>query len=62
SEKRSEESLLEDIGFATETLAKILVEQGKFQKAISMYETLSLIYPDKSLLFAPLIKELKKKI
>ncbi len=61
-EDRAEKSLLDQDDFATETLAKILSSQGKYQRAISMYEKLSLKFPDKSHYFAPLIKELKNKL
>ncbi|MEI7803093.1 MAG: hypothetical protein WCI97_10635, partial [Bacteroidota bacterium] len=53
--ERAEKSLLSTDEFATETLAKILSSQGKYQRAISMYEKLSLKFPDKSHYFAPLI-------
>ena len=47
--------------FVTETLAKIYVEQGYFSKAIDVYEKLSLQDSKKSIYFAPLIENLKKK-
>ncbi len=54
-------SLLEDNTIATETFAGILERQGHFDKAIAMYEKLSLQYPEKSSFFAAKIEKLKKK-
>lgn len=46
--------------FMTETLAKIYLEQKKYQKAIQAYEILILKYPEKSSLFADRIKYIKE--
>jgi hypothetical protein len=43
----------------TETLAKVYLEQGHLEKAITAYEILSLKYPQKSSLFAERIKDIK---
>ena len=43
----------------TETLAKIYLEQKKYQKAIQAYEILILKYPEKSSLFADRIHDIK---
>ena len=44
----------------TETLAKVLVKQKKYKKAISAYKILSLKYPEKNVFFAGQIQKLKK--
>ena len=44
----------------TETMARILVSQGKNKRAIDILEKLVLLHPEKSLYFAGLIKEFKK--
>jgi len=46
--------------YMTETLARIYLEQKKFQKAIQAYEILILKYPEKSGLFANRIADIKK--
>lgn len=46
----------------SETFAKILERQEKYERAIEMYEKLSLIKPEKSLYFASRISELKHKL
>ena len=44
----------------TESFAKILIKQGKKDKAIKIYEKLSLKFPDKRAYFADLIEKLKE--
>ena len=44
----------------TETLAKIYLEQKKYQRAIQAYEILILKYPEKSSFFADRIENIKK--
>ena len=44
----------------TETLAKVLVKQKKYKKAISAYKILSLKYPEKNVFFTWQIQEIKK--
>lgn len=48
-----------DVSYATETLAKILIEQGKHPEAIKVYEALQLKYPEKSSYFATIIQTLR---
>jgi hypothetical protein len=43
----------------TETMAEVLVKQGKFDKAIEVYQKLSLLNPDKTAYFAAKINQLK---
>ena len=54
------ESLTENNNLMTETLAKVYLEQGHYDKAITAYEILSLKYPQKSSLFANQIKAIKQ--
>ena len=46
-------------GLVTESFAKILCKQGKYTKAIEIYEKLSLKNPEKTAYFAAKISELK---
>ncbi len=49
----------EDAGILTETMADVLIKQGKKGKAIEMFEKLSLMNPSKSIYFAAKIESLK---
>ena len=50
----------DDSSLMTETLARVYLEQKKYQKAIQAYEILILKYPEKSIFFADRISEIKK--
>ncbi len=58
----AEESLREKEDIVSETLAKILIEQGRYKKALKMYKRLSLKFPEKSGYFAVRIEKINKKI
>ncbi len=62
NEDISKESVKENEGFFTDTLAQIYIKQGHYAKAIFAYEKLSLKYPEKSAYFAGQISEIKKLI
>lgn len=55
-------STTEQEEFMTETLARIYVNQGYYQKAIKAFQKLSLKYPEKSIYFARQIDDVKKLI
>ena len=60
----AKESLIENNDLVTPTLAKVYLQQGHYNKAISAYTKLSLKYPEKNSLFAnqiQLINKLKEK-
>lgn len=52
----AKESLIENESLVTPTLAKVYLEQGHYNKAISAYTKLCLKYPEKNSLFAKQIK------
>jgi hypothetical protein len=54
-------SVMEHDDIATETLARIYVEQGHLQRAIKIYQQLILKFPEKSRYFAAQIKNLEHK-
>ncbi|SDX39951.1 hypothetical protein SAMN05444411_10589 [Lutibacter oricola] len=56
----SQESSKENDHLMTETLAKVYLEQKKYDSAIKAYRILSLKYPEKSGFFADRIKAIKK--
>lgn len=59
AKKVAEESLREDLGVASETLAGLLVQQHQYDRAIKMYEHLSLLIPEKNTYFAAKIDAIK---
>tara|TARA_Y200000002_G_scaffold364885_1_gene354265 strand:- start:515 stop:1162 length:648 start_codon:yes stop_codon:yes gene_type:complete len=52
--------ILTDVGFMTETLAKLYVNQKNYEKAIQSYKILILKFPEKNSYFADQIKIIKK--
>lgn len=58
----AKESIREDDEIVSETLAMILESQGHIDRAIDMYERLSLQNPEKSSSFAAKIEELKSQL
>ena len=58
----AKKSLNEDDILVTETLAKIYSNQKNYDKAIKAYQQLSLLNPDKSIIFANQIKRIKEKL
>lgn len=57
--EKAEKSVTENDELATETLAALLERQGQYEKAIEIYERLSLKFPKKSAFFAEKIQQLK---
>lgn len=56
----AKESLIENYELVTPTLARVYLEQGHYEKAISAYKKLILKYPEKNVFFASQIKLIRK--
>jgi tetratricopeptide (TPR) repeat protein len=59
TQSNSENKIIENSGLMTETLAKVYLEQKKYDSAIKAYEILILKYPEKSGFFADQIKNIE---
>ena len=60
-EDLAEKSLKAPDTFTTETMANLMLKQGKTKKAIDIYQKLSLKFPEKSAYFASQIEKVKSK-
>ncbi len=58
----AKESVVDKENIVSETLAKIYMDQGNYQKAIQIFNKLSLKFPEKSSYFAALIKKAKNNL
>lgn len=58
--EEKEEEVTDRDEFITETLSRIYLKQGHYQKAIDSFKRLSLKFPEKSIYFAQQIEEIKK--
>jgi hypothetical protein len=59
---QAKKSITDHEDVVSETLARIYFNQGNLQKALSGYKKLSLLHPEKSSYFAPLIQEINNLI
>ena len=60
--EKARESIVDQESIISETLATIYYDQGHLQKAVKIYQKLSLKYPEKSTYFAALIKKAEKEL
>jgi tetratricopeptide (TPR) repeat protein len=61
-EESARRSIEENDGIISETLARLVAAQGKYDRAIKIYQQLMLINPQKSSYFAAQIEKLKKEL
>ena len=61
-EEEEEETRSEEEGFLTETLAKIYIKQGRYDKALEILYQINLNFPQKSPYFADQIRFLRKLV
>ena len=59
AEVKDKKSLMADVSMGTETLAVILEKQGKYDRALAIYENLMARNPEKSSIFAARIERLQ---
>jgi hypothetical protein len=59
-EDKSEKHTEDDMSMVSETMAKIYSDQHLYDKAITVYEKLSLKFPEKKLYFATQIEKLRQ--
>jgi hypothetical protein len=61
-EESARRSIEENDGIISETLARLVAAQGKFDRAIKIYQQLMLKNPQKSSYFAAQIEKLRKEL